>query len=69
MNVCRCPVWFWSLNTRWKASTEQVLASSSSTYLGEALVNYVIPDTYAVRYQPPDIAHKAKRPLASDAIR
>lgn len=26
-------------------------------------MNYDIPDTYAVRYQPSDIAHKAKRPL------
>lgn len=32
--------------------------------LGKALMNYAIPDTYAVRYQPSDIAHKAKRPLA-----
>lgn len=32
--------------------------------LGKALMNYAIPDTYAVRHQPSDIAHKAKRPLA-----
>ena len=36
--------------------------------LGKALMNYAIPDTYAVRYQLSDIAHKAKRPQASENI-